>query len=306
MSIRGNRVRARVWCFTPNPVFETNIESPTGRVVSSAGGKGHNVARQLHRWGVPTISVICDGGAEGKAWMDHAKTEGVKVLRIPVRAGIRQGWALLKEGVERIDFFTADLKIGRREWKKIREYWMRNLKSGDWWVVAGSSATGWPKGWWKEVIGDLQEKGVTVLVDSRGALMREAVAAGADWIKCNLEEAEKTTEMKGVERCIRNLIGDGTTGAVLTLGKDGLAAEVNGTMFSIPAPKVKVKDPTGAGDAVTAALIYGEMLNLPMEQTFKRAVEDGALHTKGKNIVNIYMPIFCKKNSETHLSQIYY
>jgi len=287
MLTRGSRVRARVWCFTPNPVFETKIESLSGRVISTAGGKSHNVARQLYWWGVPTISVVCNVGAEGKKWMGHARKEGVKVLQIPVRAGMRQGWALLKEGVERIDFFTADLKIGRREWKKIREYWMRNLKSGDWWVVAGSSATGWPKGWWKKVIGDLQKKGVTVLVDSRGALMREAVAAGADWIKCNLEEAEKTTEMKGVERCIRNLIGDGTTGAVVTLGKDGLAAEVNGTMFSIPAPKVKVKDPTGAGDAVTAALIYGEMLNLPMEQTFKRAVEVGALHAKGKNIVNI-------------------
>jgi hypothetical protein len=31
---------------------------------------------------------------------------------------------------------------------------------------------------------------------------------------------------------------------------------------------------------VTAALIYGEMLNLPMEQTFKQAVEDGTLHVK--------------------------
>ena len=61
-----------------------------------------------------------------------------------------------------------------------------------------------------------------------------------------------------------------------------MVAEVNGTMFSIPAPKVKVKDPTGSGDVVTAALIYGEILNLPMEQTFQRAVEDGALPAKGK------------------------
>jgi tagatose 6-phosphate kinase len=112
--------------------------------------------------------------------------------------------------------------------------------------------------------------------------MREAVAAGADWIKCNLAEAEATTGMKGVERCIRNLTGNGTTGAVVTLGKEGLVAEVNGTMFSIPAPKVKVKDPTGSGDVVTAALIYGEMLSLPMEQILKRAVEDGALHAKGE------------------------
>ena len=153
---------------------------------------------------------------------------------------------------------------------------MRNLKSGDWWVVAGSSATGWPRGWWKKLIGDLQKKGVTVLVDSRGALLREAVEAGADWIKCNLEEAEETTGKKGFERCIRNLKGKGTTGAVVTLGKDGLAADVNGSMFSIPAPKVKVKDPTGSGDVVTAALIYGEIRGWTTDKTLRIAAGVGA------------------------------
>jgi fructose-1-phosphate kinase PfkB-like protein len=189
---------------------------------------------------------------------------------------MRQGWAWLKEGVERIDLFTEDLKIGPSEWEKVREFWIQNLRSGDWWVVAGSSATGWPKGWWKKVIGDLQKKGVTVLVDSRGALLREAVQAGADWIKCNLAEAEATTGMKGVERCILNLIGNGTRGVVVTLGKDGLVAEVNGAMFSIPAAKVKVKDPTGAGDVVTATIVYGETRLWTMEKTLRIALGVGA------------------------------
>jgi len=276
MFTRGARIRPQVWCFTPNPVFETKIESLSGRVISTAGGKGHNVARQLSRWGVPAISVVCNGGAEGEAWMDHAKKEGVKTLQIPVLAGMRQGWAWLKEGVERIDFFTADLKIGPRKWKKTREYWMRNLKSGDWWVVAGSSATGWPKGWWKRLIGDLQKRGVTVLVDSRGAILREAVEAGADWIKCNLAEAEETTGKKGVERCIRNLKGNGTTGAMVTLGKDGLLAEVNGSKLSLLAPKVKVTDSTGAGDVVTAALVFGEIRGWTMEKTLQIAAGVGA------------------------------
>ena len=273
ISSRGGRVRPRVWCFTPNPVFEKKFDEKTGRCFCSKGGKGRNVARQLQQWGIPTISVSVssssilgtDPGSDPKAG-----------------AGERQGWAWVREGIERIDFFTEDLKVGSREWRKIREYWMRNLKSGDWWVVAGSSATGWPRGWWKKLIGDLQKKGVTVLVDSRGALLREAVEAGADWIKCNLEEAEATTGLKGVERCVRILKGDGTTGVVVTLGKDGLVADVNGSRFLISAPKVKVKDPTGAGDVVTAALIHGEILNLPMEQTFNRAVQYGALHTKNK------------------------
>jgi fructose-1-phosphate kinase PfkB-like protein len=209
--------------------------------------------------------------------MDHARKEGVKTLQIPVRAGMRVGWAWLKEGVERIDFFTEDLKVGKSCWRKIRDFWIRNCKSGDWWVVAGSSARGWPKGWWKKAIGDLQKQGVTVLVDSRGALLREAVQAGADWIKCNLAEAEATTGIKGVERCIPNLIGNGTTGVVVTLGKDGLVAKVNGAMFSIPAAKVRVKDPTGAGDVVTAALVYGETHGWTMEKTLQIAAGVGGL-----------------------------
>ena len=256
-----------MWCFTPNPVLEKKFDEKTGRCFCSKGGKGRNVARQLQQWGIPTISVSVssssilgtDPGSDPKAG-----------------AGERQGWAWVREGIERIDFFTEDLKVGSMEWRKIREYWMRNLKSGDWWVVAGSSATGWPRGWWKKLIGDLQKKGVTVLVDSRGALMREAVAAGADWIKCNLEEAEETTGKKGFERCIRNLIGNGTTGAVVTLGKEGLVAEVNGTKFSIPAPKVKVKDPTGSGDVVTAALIYGEIRGWTTDKTLRIAAGVGA------------------------------
>ena len=287
MSTRGDRVRARVWCFTPNPVFETKIDACSGRVILSAGGKAHNVARQLTRWGVSAISVICDGGAEGVLWMDHAKKEGVKVLRIPVHGGMRQGWAWLREGVERIDFFTQDLRIRPREWKKIREFWIRNLKPGDWWVVAGSSATGWPKGWWKKVIGDLQKKGVTVLVDSRGAILREAVRAGADWIKCNLAEAEATTGMKGVEACIGKLVGSGTIGVMVTLGKDGMLAEVNGAPLFISAPKVKVRDATGSGDVVTAALIYGEILGWVMEKTCRTAVSAGAWNAADGRMGNV-------------------
>ena len=256
-----------MWCFTPNPVLEKKFDEKTGRCFCSKGGKGRNVARQLQQWGIPTISVSVssssilgtDPGSDPKAG-----------------AGERQGWAWVREGIERIDFFTEDLKVGSMEWRKIREYWMRNLKSGDWWVVAGSSATGWPRGWWKKLIGDLQKKGVTVLVDSRGALMREAVEAGADWVKCNLEEAEETTGNKGFKRCIRNLTGNGTTGAVVTLGKEGLVAEVNGTKFSIPAPKVKVKDPTGSGDVVTAALIYGEIRGWTTDKTLRIAAGVGA------------------------------
>ena len=262
-------MRPRVWCFTPNPVLEKKFDEKTGRCFCSKGGKGRNVARQLQQWGIPTISVSVSVSSSSILGTDPGSDP-------KAGAGERQGWAWVREGIERIDFFTEDLKVGSMGWRRIREYWMRNLKSGDWWVVAGSSATGWPRGWWKKLIGDLQKKGVTVLVDSRGELLREAVEAGADWIKCNLEEAEATTGLKGVERCVRILKGDGTTGVVVTLGKDGLVADVNGSRFLISAPKVKVKDPTGAGDVVTAALIHGEIRGWTTDKTLRIAAGVGA------------------------------
>ena len=261
----------KVWCFTPNPVRERKFVLGSDRVEVSAGGKGRNVARQLCLWGVPAISKVIDLGSDPGSDPGTGLVPGVGPGTVE-----RGGWAWVREGEERIDFFTEDAKVKARVWAEIGNYWRRVLRKGDWWVVAGSSATGWPRGWWKKLIGDLQKKGVTVLVDSRGALLREAVEAGADWIKCNLEEAEATTGKQGVDRCRPSLKGDGTTGVVVTLGKEGLVAEVNRCRLSANAPRVKVKDPTGAGDAVTAALVYGEIQGWTIDKTLRIAAGVGA------------------------------
>jgi fructose-1-phosphate kinase PfkB-like protein len=244
----------------------------SGRVEVSAGGKGRNVARQLRAWGIPAISkTIFDVLVSGS---DVGSDRGERI-----------GWALVREVEERIDFFSMDPEINVTGWAKIGKYWRKVLRKGDWWVVAGSSATGWPKGWWKKLTGDLQKRGVLVLVDSRGALLREAVEAGAGWIKCNLAEAEETTGLKGVDRCIGCLKGDGTTGVVVTLGRDGLAAEVNGAGIFVSAPRVKVLDATGSGDVVTATILYGELQKWTMERTLRTAVKAGAWNTKGEGNV---------------------
>lgn len=278
MVTRGERIRDRVWCFTPNPVFETRIESPAGRFVSSAGGKGHNVARQLHQWGVPAISVICDGGVEGEAWMNHAKNEGVRVLKIPVLAGMRQGWALLQRGVERIDFFTEDLQVGKSGWRKIRDFWIRNCKPGDWVVVAGSVPEGAPRGWWRNLLRKLKEKRVRIVVDGKGQLLREALEAGVDWAKANLSEAEETLKQAGTSRCLRSMrtLCRGRSSSLITRGSRGLVLQTGRQRLSLPAPKIRLQDATGSGDVVSAALVYGIRKGWEIEKVAGFAVWAGS------------------------------
>ena len=72
---------ARVWCWTPNPVLETKFSE--GRRIVSAGGKGHNVARQLCQWGLPVVSVV---SKVGKEWLQVARNDGLPIREIPIRS----------------------------------------------------------------------------------------------------------------------------------------------------------------------------------------------------------------------------
>ena len=94
---------ARVWCWTPNPVLETKFTE--GRRIVSAGGKGHNVARQLCQWGVAAISLVPKTGAR---WLQFARGERIPVRQIPIRCEARMGWAFVDGSGERVDFFTQD------------------------------------------------------------------------------------------------------------------------------------------------------------------------------------------------------
>jgi sugar/nucleoside kinase (ribokinase family) len=76
-----------------------------------------------------------------------------------------------------------------------------------------------------------------------------------DFLHCNAEEAAslvgETEPAKAVDM-IRRL---GAKNVFLTLGGEGALAGVPGALIRVPAFSVRVKDPTGAGDAFSAGLI---------------------------------------------------
>lgn len=244
----------RIWCLTPNPVLETKF--PDGRAVISAGGKGHNVARQLASWGVPAISLVPQAG---RGWRKAAKKERADLCFLAVSAPARDGYAVTGVAGHRLDFFTRDPVWGLRDWSNIRGFLQRRLKTADWLVVAGSVPKGVPSGEWWKLFQTLKRKGVRLLVDSRGVLLREALQAGVDWAKANLAEAEGTMRQRGAKACLAGMrnLARGRCGLLLTRGSRGLVMLAGTTTMVVPAPKIQVQDATGSGDVVTAALIYG-------------------------------------------------
>jgi pseudouridine kinase len=73
------------------------------------------------------------------------------------------------------------------------------------------------------------------------------------------------------------LLASGVRLAVITLAEHGLYYAAPGGSGHIPAPRVDVVDATGAGDALTAGVIYGLVNNLPVDECMRLGVSAATL-----------------------------
>lgn len=76
-----------------------------------------------------------------------------------------------------------------------------------------------------------------------------------DLFHCNLLEASHITHRDEAVEALKALKTSGCRLPVITMGDKGLAALFEGELIEMPAFKVEVVDPTGAGDAFCAGLI---------------------------------------------------
>lgn len=264
---------ARVWCWTPNPVLE--IKFTHGQRAVSAGGKGHNVARQLRAWQVPAVSVVSEPGSD---WLQAAWRDRVPIRKIPIRSSARVGWAVVEAAGQRLDFFTEDPHWKAVDWNRCGLFLRRMVRSGDWLVVAGSVPAGARSGWWRTFFHGLRAKGVRILVDGKGQLLREAMEGGVNWAKANLAEAEETLNQIGASRCLTAMqsLCRHETSLLITQGSRGLALQAGKQRFSVPARKICLQDATGSGDVVSAALVYGIRKGWEVEKVAGFAVWAGS------------------------------
>ncbi len=83
-----------------------------------------------------------------------------------------------------------------------------------------------------------------------------------------------------------NLISMGTEIAIVTLGERGLAYSDGTNHGHIPAVKTKIVDETGAGDALTAAVIFGLLNDLPLDEAMRLGVTAASITLRCKESVS--------------------
>ncbi|GAB6189817.1 PfkB family carbohydrate kinase [Marinitoga arctica] len=103
----------------------------------------------------------------------------------------------------------------------------------------------------------------------------------------NIDDAKKACDI---------LISKGVKQVFLTMGESGIVCANNQEIITLKAPKIKIKNATGAGDAFTAALIYSYLNNFDLCKTASFSMVASIITLKSKNTISEDMNINNIKN----------
>jgi len=99
--------------------------------------------------------------------------------------------------------------------------------------------------------------------------------AGEATILCNSELGINT--QRDASEAAKCLVSQGVEIAIVTLGESGVCYATSETSGYVPSVRTHIIDPTGAGDALTAAVLFGLLNQMPIDDTVRLGVAAASL-----------------------------
>jgi 1-phosphofructokinase family hexose kinase len=256
---------------TPNPSVDRTV-SITGlqrgevqRATASRidpGGKGVNISRALTAHKARTVAVLPAGGPEGHLLAELLAEAGIDVTIVPIEGSIRANVALVEPDGTTTKINEPGPHLSGAEVGALFASAEATLgKAPSWLVGSGSLPPGVDQDLYAELVLRCRNAGVRVAIDASGQALRNAVAAGPDLIKPNLEELEELVDrslvtLGDVLTASTDLVTHGVATVVVSMGRHGaLLVTPSLTAHAVAAVSSPLST-VGAGDALLAGYLY--------------------------------------------------
>jgi 1-phosphofructokinase len=250
--------------------FRTNTVNYGQEMQFSAGGKGVNVASFLADEGFST-TVTGFLGQDNADIFEQAfadKQIEDQFVRIPGRTRI---------GVKIVDEVrqqTTDINMRgltpppgamdalQQKIKQLADYC-------DWFVLSGRLPPGVPTATYAMLINLLKAYSKPVVLDTSNEALREGIQAGPTIVKPNVDElrqltGQELTDNDAIEQAARQLLHKGIQLVIVSMGERGaMFIYQASTLIAVP-PPVLVKSTVGAGDAMVAGFVAGQIQGLSL------------------------------------------
>ncbi len=246
-----------------------------GAVLERAGGKGVNVADVARRLGSDTRVVVALGGATGQAVRAHLAAESIRAEVVRSQAATRRTVTVVDSVRHPTGIYEPPAELTAQEWDQLVACATGGLDQRAVLVVSGSA----PSVVGRDAIGDLvartKHQGAGVLVDTSGPALLAAAEAGATVLKPNAAELREATGEADWRDGVRRLVRAGAGAVLVSFGAEGLVLCTAGRAVRARLPAA-AGNPTGAGDAVVAALAAALLAARRPEEIVRHCAAVGA------------------------------
>ena len=260
--------------------FKLGLTNRTSSELLLPGGKGINVSTILTNLGIESTALGFIAGFTGDEIVRKVEEIGVRSDFIRIEDGISRINVKLKsiDGTE-INGMGPDISRAKTEelMKKLDV-----LGKGDVLVLAGSIPVSLPDDIYSRILGGLEGKGVTFVVDATGELLLNVLKYHPFLIKPNNHELGDIfdVELKTREEVVpygRKLQEMGAKNVLISMAGEGavLVAE-DGSVYDAPAPKGVLVNAVGSGDSMVAGFTAGWMEKRDYRHAFYMGVAAGS------------------------------
>ena len=276
---------ARILVVTPNPAIDVTYEvgrQAVGehvrvrRVTRVPGGKGVNVASVLAALGAWPTLVLPLGGDSG-AWVaSHLAGRDLDPHIVEVAAATRST-VVVVDGIQHPTMFTEPGEpLSESEVDELVLRVSVLAQSFPVVVISGSVPVGTTTEQVRRLVAAARSGGALVVVDTSGPALLAAADARADVVKPNAVEAVEATGAADLDGAVDALLRRGAQTVVVSMGVEGMVAVDGERWWSQPAVPAVRGNPTGAGDASTAAFALALAEGGSMADALSRAAVVGA------------------------------
>jgi 1-phosphofructokinase len=252
-----------------------------------AGGKGVNVARWLKLLGSKSHLIVPLGGRSGKELAGYLRRDKLPISTVPLAQPTRANIIITTPSGRQMRFNPLGPVLSRPEWNNVFKTVARLANGARFLVLAGALPRGAPTDAYAQLIRLAYGAGVTAILDCDGLALVEALKARPFLVKPNVHELSQWAgRALGSEAAIKRaglamsaltkawvLVSRGPRGAMLFNKPQGVS-------IHCPAPRTKVLNTIGAGDALLAGVVRSLELGHSPETWLNHGVAVGAAATR--------------------------
>ncbi|MCX7938318.1 MAG: 1-phosphofructokinase family hexose kinase [Thermoflexales bacterium] len=272
---------------TPNTAIDRILRVPrlvpnrtlrSQPAVISPAGKGVCASLVAAALGYPTVALGFVAGEDGRRFVAQLRQRGVHTDFVEVEGEMRWNVVILGEEDQTHTTITAEaLRVRPEHICALREKFAAHLSEARCVVLGGSVPAGVSPTLSAELVVEAKERGLPVVLDASGEVLRHGARAAPTWVKPNREELELLSgqpvhtlaDALHAARRVHHMFG---SNVLASLGAEGaLAITATGAWRALPLP-VPLANPAGAGDAMVAGLAMGLAKGWPLEESLRWAI----------------------------------